>query len=194
MQDLSALNGKTLSELREIAKVLGITDQSLKKRELIARIAEMAAAENDTEENAETAAAVEGDAEPQRKRGRRPRMSSVRIEENKPAGEASSERVRIVVPESAGAAASEESAAEPSPAAEIPAEQEAPKRRGRKPKAEAAAAEEKPVKKTARKAKTEPEAAAEAPKKRGRKPKAEAEPAAEKAPAKRTRKPKEPKE
>ena len=135
MQDLSALNGKTLSELREIAKVLGITDQSLKKRELIARIAEMAAAENDTEENAETAAAVEGDAEPQRKRGRRPRMSSVRIEENKPAGEASSERVRIVVPESAGAAASEESAAEPSPAAEVPAEQEAPKRRGRKPKA-----------------------------------------------------------
>ena len=129
MQDLSALNGKTLSELREIAKVLGITDQSLKKRELIARIAEMAAAENDTEENAETAAAVEGDAEPQRKRGRRPRMSSVRIEENKPAGEASSERVRIVVPESAGAAASEESAAE------VPAEQEAPKRRGRKPKA-----------------------------------------------------------
>ena len=71
---------------------------------------------------------------------------------------------------------------------------EAPKKRGRKPKAEAAAAEEKPVKKTARKAKTEPEAVAEAPKKRGRKPKAEAEPAAEKAPAKRTRKPKEPKE
>ena len=134
MQDLSALNGKTLSELREIAKVLGITDQSLKKRELIARIAEMAAAENDTEENAETAAAVEGDAEPQRKRGRRPRMSSVRIEENKPAGEASSERVRIVVPESAGAAASEESAAESSPVAEMPAEQEAPMRRGRKPK------------------------------------------------------------
>ena len=148
MQDLSALNGKTLSELREIAKVLGITDQSLKKRELIARIAEMAAAENDTEENAETAAAVEGDAEPQRKRGRRPRMSSVRIEENKPAGEGSSERVRIVVPESAGTVAAEEHAAEPSPVAEMPAEQEAPKRRGRKPKAvkeaeqSAAAAEE----------------------------------------------------
>ena len=135
MQDLSALNGKTLSELREIAKVLGITDQSLKKRELIARIAEMVAAENDTEENAETAAAVEGDAEPQRKRGRRPRMSSVRIEENKPAGEGSSERVRIVVPESAGTVAAEEHAAEPSPVAEMPAEQEAPKRRGRKPKA-----------------------------------------------------------
>ena len=53
---------------------------------------------------------------------------------------------------------------------------------------------EKPVKKTARKAKVEPEKAEEAPKKRGRKPKAEAEPKAEKAPAKRTRKPKEPKE
>ena len=53
----------------------------------------------------------------------------------------------------------------------------------------------KPVKKTARKAKAEPEAAAaEAPKKRGRKPKAEAEPKAKKTPAKRTRKPKEPKE
>ena len=141
MQDLSALNGKTLSELREIAKVLGITDQSLKKRELIARIAEMAAAESDTDQETEAvaagaaAAAVEGEGEPPRKRGRRPRMSSVRIEENKPAGEASSERVRIVVPESAGAAATEERAAEPVPAAEMPAEQEAPKRRGRKPKA-----------------------------------------------------------
>ena len=48
--------------------------------------------------------------------------------------------------------------------------------------------------KTARKAKVEPEKAEEAPKKRGRKPKAEAEPKVEKAPAKRTRKPKEPKE
>ena len=54
--------------------------------------------------------------------------------------------------------------------------------------------EEKPVKKTARKVKAEPEKAEEAPKKRGRKPKAEAEPKVEKAPAKRTRKPKEPKE
>ena len=66
---------------------------------------------------------------------------------------------------------------------------------GKKPEKLAVAAK-KPTtaKKTARKAKTEPEAAAEAPKKRGRKPKTEAEPKAEKAPAKRTRKPKEPKE
>ena len=35
MQDFSALEGKTLSELREIGKVLGITDTTLRKKELL---------------------------------------------------------------------------------------------------------------------------------------------------------------
>ena len=35
MQDLDALKGKSLAELREIAKVLGIGNVMLKKRELM---------------------------------------------------------------------------------------------------------------------------------------------------------------
>ena len=154
MQDLSALNGKTIAELREIGKVLGITDLTLKKKELIARIAEMAAAGDDSaaEDSAAAVAASESEgaadagdaaAEPQRKRSRRPRMSSVRIEENKPAGEGSAERVRIVVPDNGPAAAAEEHAA--AETAEAPAAEEAaaePKRRGRKPKAVKGAEEE----------------------------------------------------
>ena len=146
MQDLSALNGKTIAELREIGKVLGITDLTLKKKDLIARIAEIAAAEDDgAAEDAASAGTVgadevDGASEPQRKRGRRPRMSSLRIEENKPAGEGSSERVRIVMPESGAAAASgavsaseaAETSQEPYVAEEV---SEMPKRRGRKPKA-----------------------------------------------------------
>ena len=88
MQDLSALEGKTLAELREIGKVLGITDTTLKKKELLTKIAESAntfaddATEDSTTDNAaETAAAP-------KLRGRRPRMNTLRIEENKPAGEA----------------------------------------------------------------------------------------------------------
>ena len=40
MQDLDALKGKSLAELREIAKVLGIGNVMLKKRELMEKIAE----------------------------------------------------------------------------------------------------------------------------------------------------------
>lgn len=157
MQDLSALNGKTIAELREIGKVLGITDLTLKKKDLIARIAAMAVEDEGAagEDSAagDSAAAVmasegegaadmeDGAAEPQRKRGRRPRMSSVRIEENKPAGEGSTERVRIVMPESGAAAAAEErpaeqaAAEEQTAAVEEQAAAEQPKKRGRKPKA-----------------------------------------------------------
>ena len=39
MQDLKALEGKSLAELREIAKALGIKNIMIKKRELIAEIA-----------------------------------------------------------------------------------------------------------------------------------------------------------
>ena len=38
MQDLTALEGKTIVELREIAKVLGITPSNMKKGELINKI------------------------------------------------------------------------------------------------------------------------------------------------------------
>ena len=39
MQDLKALEGKSLAELREIAKALGIKNVMIKKRELIEKIA-----------------------------------------------------------------------------------------------------------------------------------------------------------
>ena len=132
MQDLSALEGKTLAELREIGKVLGITDTTLKKKELLTKIAESAntfaddATEDSTTDNAaETAAAP-------KLRGRRPRMNTLRIEENKPAGEAPAS---VEYPTTAPAEA--QTAAPESPSTDDAANEEVamPKRRGRKPKA-----------------------------------------------------------
>ena len=51
MQDLKALEGKSLVELREIAKAIGIGDTTLKKRELIEKIAGFSASEGAPAEN-----------------------------------------------------------------------------------------------------------------------------------------------
>ena len=141
MQDLSTLESKSLAELREIGKVLGITDSTLKKKELLNTIIAMAIGDGNTP--AEEAPAEEAP----RKRGRRPRMSSTRIEENKPATENSTE-------EQTEPSAEPENTVTPeaAPATDTPAEP--PKRRGRKPKAlkeqEAAqAATEQPAKENA---------------------------------------------
>ena len=111
MQDLTALEGKTLAELREIGKVLGITDPTLKKKELLQAITRIANGEQETAPTAEEAP---------RKRGRRPRMSTARVENNaeSPEQPAAQEPEVVVAEESA-------------PVAEAPQ----PKRRGRKPKA-----------------------------------------------------------
>ena len=121
MQDLKALEGKSLAELREIAKALGIKNVMIKKRELIEKIAgtdtpEEAPAENKAGakgEVSETAAEPAQEAAPQTAapkakapRGRRPRLAK-----------------------------NENAAPQPEAAAE-PAKAE-PKRRGRKPKAQA---------------------------------------------------------
>ena len=121
MQDLKALEGKSLAELREIAKALGIKNVMIKKRELIEKIAgtdtpEEAPAENEAGakgEVSETAAKPAQEAAPQTAapkakapRGRRPRLAK-----------------------------NENAAPQPEAAAE-PAKAE-PKRRGRKPKAQA---------------------------------------------------------
>ena len=42
MQDLKALEGKSLVELREIGKVLGVANVMIKKRELVEQIAALA--------------------------------------------------------------------------------------------------------------------------------------------------------
>ena len=78
MQDLDALKGKSVAELREIAKAFGIADEKLSKKEIIARLAgdSMADAPKSTvpATEADATAATE-----QHKRGRRPRMAGVKV-------------------------------------------------------------------------------------------------------------------
>ena len=135
MQDLSTLEGKTLAELREIGKVLGITDSTLRKQDLLNQILAIANAEPAT--TADTPQATKTQDEAPKKRGRRPRMNSLRIEENKPASELTPENTRIIPIATPQATPNDE----PVPAESTPAEQpkeevEAPqpKKRGRKPK------------------------------------------------------------
>ena len=146
MQDLSTLEGKTLAELREIGKVLGITDTTLKKQELLKQILSIA---NTNAEAEATNSTQEQPAQEEatKKRGRRPRMNSLRIEENKPTSELTPDNTRIIpiVPAQApqnnepAPVATEETPAEPAkeetqevaPKSETPQ----PKKRGRKPKA-----------------------------------------------------------
>ena len=121
MQDLSTLESKSLAELREIGKAFGITDTTLKKKELLNAIIGKTMS-NGEEENTPEPAAEEAP----RKRGRRPRVSSTRVEDNKPSTDTTAAEPAI----------SESEEATPAPTVENtdkPAEQ--PKRRGRKPKA-----------------------------------------------------------
>ena len=131
MQDFDALEGKTLVELREIGKVLGITDTTLRKKELMDKIVEVATG---GAASAEAPAAVNGDAatDAPKKRGRRPRMNTLRVEENKPAGEARTNSEDEEHRDESNSEAQPSSTIK-SEVAGAPAEQ--PKRRGRKPKA-----------------------------------------------------------
>ena len=151
MQDLKALEGKSLAELREIAKALGIKNVMIKKRELIEKIAgtdtpEEAPAENEAGakgEVSETAAKPAQEAAPQTAapkakapRGRRPRLA--KNENAAPQPEAAAEPELPM--ETKPATAAEPAAAAAPPQAETPAAEPAkaePKRRGRKPKAQA---------------------------------------------------------
>ena len=127
MQDLQALEGKTLAELREIGKVFGITDTTLKKKDLLDKIIEVTTAEAapQTQEPAVQTAT--------RRRGRPPRA---RLTESQPVQPTEAEAAALAAEETAGATP----AAEHEQANEHVQEQPQPKRRGRKPKnAEAAA-------------------------------------------------------
>ena len=141
LQDLSKLEGKTLSELREIGKVLGITDFTLKKKELLDQIKSIAMGANNSPAEAPEAnnTADADNTEAPKKRGRRPRMSSLRIEENKPASELTPDSTRIIPIEPAQTSAAAEQTtteAAPTEATNEVAEEVAPqpKKRGRKPK------------------------------------------------------------
>ena len=133
MQDLTALEGKTIVELREIAKVLGITPSNMKKKELLDRIIAVARRSH-TEDKSEHSESVDRSAEAQNKRGRRPRMSSVKV-----GGNNHTESVAPAV--AAPSVAVDIAEIEELPATAEPIHQQgedvtehAPKRRGRKPK------------------------------------------------------------
>ena len=148
MQDLDALEGKNLSELREIGKALGVKDLMVKKRDLIANIAAAAgvamSADNADGENDGQEPRTEQNTEKPR-RGRRPRMSTVRIENNSPVrNDAAAENEYIVkdaaavgVPASAAMENEPAEAAVPAETPQMPQPEEAPapKRRGRNPTA-----------------------------------------------------------
>ena len=152
MQDFSALEGKTLAELREIGKVLGITDTTLRKKELLDKIAQVAMAEEGGEpqngrrvEEQPVASSNDATDGAPKKRGRRPRMSSLRIEENKPAGEVTRVAADNGMTSNAEAgadvadvvtSANEQQKEQTDRQVEPPVDNAgAPKRRGRKPKA-----------------------------------------------------------
>jgi transcription termination factor Rho len=137
MQELSALEGKSIAELREIAKVLGINDTTLRKKDLLNKIIEVATSAPETSEPTESNAPSD---EPKR-RGRRPRMSSVKVEnesqpQSEPAvAEPAAAPNATTEPESAPAPteSTESQSSDAAPAASAEAAP-APKRRGRKPK------------------------------------------------------------
>ena len=175
MQDLKALEGKSLAELREIAKALGIEDVMVKKRELIEKIT--------------GGSAQEIPAENKGKRGRK---------KETPAAETPAVTTPETAVAEAAAKTAETSAAEPEPmAAEAPAAPAKPRgRRPRMTKAENTApvqpqtaltpempaelefptngAQNEPAAKPVQETAAQPE-----PKRRGRKPKQEQEQAQE---------------
>ena len=147
MQDLKALEGKSLAELREIAKALGIKNIMIKKRELIAEIAGNAPSEE------------AAPAEPRQERKKR--KNPVRQRSGNP-GESPARAPSAVVEDRTGrcgaaarshngtrtsdgnisrrgaeaAAPAAERTEQPEPAAQAAQPVAEPKRRGRKPKAQ----------------------------------------------------------
>ncbi|MBO7313627.1 MAG: transcription termination factor Rho, partial [Alistipes sp.] len=135
MQDLETLEGKTIVELREIAKSLGITPSTMKKQELFEKIVEFATGAA-AQSNFATEVEVEVEQQPAPRRGRRPRMASVKVSEA-PRRRDNTENNEVV---NVADVAKVAEVVEQPMQVEEPAEVEAPKpakRRGRKPKAAA---------------------------------------------------------
>ncbi|MBR5807012.1 MAG: hypothetical protein IKY24_00170, partial [Alistipes sp.] len=146
MEDLIAIQGKSVAELREIAKVLGITEEKLSKKELVARISSIGADDTTADVSEEVAVATAEVAPSAPQKRKRARLGSVkvtvaqkenteeRVEDTKPAAksdinEKSEEIVENTV-ESVPATPANEEVAEKEVAAQ-------PKKRGRKPKSTA---------------------------------------------------------
>ncbi|MBO7282951.1 MAG: transcription termination factor Rho [Alistipes sp.] len=128
MQDLETLEGKTIVELREIAKSLGIVPSTMKKQELFEKIVAFATG---TVGESDATAEPQPETEPQQeapRRGRRPRMASVKVSETSSKSDNANNVDNTNTSEPAPAAEPVQEVAEESTPA--PA-----KRRGRKPKA-----------------------------------------------------------
>ena len=144
MQDQNALEGKTLAELREIGKALGLSNVMVKKRELLDLIAAAAAPQEEANAAGETVAAAEPAAPQAAKRGRRPRIAKTEPA-SQGAGEASVQREQPEPAARSGAEAEpqelfrSEAPADRRETLRTQAPQAEPKRRGRKPKAKAEA-------------------------------------------------------
>ncbi len=129
MQDMKLIEGKSLTQLRGIARALGIKNVFVKKSDLINLIVGAATAESAAEGASEVVAAepaAEAEVAVRKPRGRRPRVS-----------QETAAPVRTTAgDEAAEVAAAENAVANTAEAAETPAEAApVPKRRGRKPKA-----------------------------------------------------------
>ena len=140
MEDLIAIQGKTVAELREIAKVLGIKSEKLTKKELIAQISsignpaqEQGEVTDDTKiESVEAAPSAEA---PTTQKRKRTRLSSVQVKPMQKAEIQASETApaEVVTVEPTPAEKTENKADEKD--AKISKEETPqPKKRGRKPK------------------------------------------------------------
>ena len=141
MEDLIAIQGKTIAELREIAKVLGITEEKLSKKELIARISAIAnsdnsangevAQQNEVATTAASESAATDAATPPQKR-KRARLGSVKVV---PVAKVATQEAEISAKPTSEEAKSEEAKSEATES--VKSEESAapqPKKRGRKPK------------------------------------------------------------
>ena len=137
MEDLIAIQGKSVAELREIAKVLGITEEKLSKKELIARIAAIGSSGETSETQKEDAPAVAEVAAPQKRK--RARLGSVMVKPSKPAAEKQETEQAVATTEVIEVAEEQAKADEPTEEVKTEAPAPQPKKRGRKPKNTAAA-------------------------------------------------------
>ncbi len=132
MEDLIAIQSKSIAELREIAKVLGITDEKLSKKELLAKITAIATSnENPDAPKEDVATEVAAPAPQKRKRAR---LGSVKVEAAKSS----------VTPEKEeDTSTAEADKTTETPIVEVKEEvAPQPKKRGRKPKSANAATPE----------------------------------------------------
>ena len=140
MEDLIAIQGKTIAELREIAKVLGIKGEKLTKKEIIAQISALGSSNEEQGEEAKESVEIAQEVEstPTAPKRKRARLSSVQVKpaqkahpqasETAPTAEATpTEKIEIKT----------EVATETTTEATVEAttvEAPQPKKRGRKPK------------------------------------------------------------